>query len=88
MRMRSGSITTLLRQGIGKGGEVAQEERDLLVRAPLGAAAKEDHRGSRGSPGCELCPESVSADTTIRFSTAARSKIVSWAAARSPYSRR
>ena len=46
-----------VRQRIGKGGEVAQQERDLLVGTPLSAAAEEDHRGFRGSPSCEQSPE-------------------------------
>ena len=46
-----------VRKRIGKGREVAEEERSLLRWAALRAAAKEDHRGFRGSPCCEQRPE-------------------------------
>jgi hypothetical protein len=70
-----------IRQRIGQHRQVVQEERDLLVRAPLGTAAKRITEGLVARLDASSVPKSVSAETTIRSSSAARSKIASSEAA-------
>ncbi len=71
------------RELVGDGGEVAEEERCLLLRPPFGASTEQDNRRAILRAARSVA-KSVSAETRTRASAAARSKISSSAAAWRP----